>query len=247
VEYHTELLSKVGLYRTNGIHIKIPIYLSEPDENGHVLLLLADSDELIDYCLETQSYEVIARNGGITGSSTADYDGRYIWLFKQMDKDLLRWDVTTGGLNEYPLEPTGFLAPEDRVKFSVFSGLVDCGDYLLLFPAFANMIVRFDKKSETFSQYTEMPVPGENDIKKYKYGRPKRIENIVYAFSRYNNTIYRLDTTNGTVTAHSFAIDFASDDKTINCLRYHMEIENASPDGDAGEKIYRYVKKASGS
>jgi hypothetical protein len=246
VEYHTELFDKVGLYRKNGIHIKVPLYISEPDENGHVKILLADNGEIFDYCLESQSWEVTACNDDIIGRTMADYDGSYIWFFKLEDMRLLRWDVSTNELNEYPLDLDAFHVPEDSVKLSIFSGMVGCGDYLLLFPSYANKIVRFEKKSGSFSQYTDMSMPGVDDTATYKYDRPKKIGNIVYAFSRYNSTVYKLDITNGAVTTHKFAIDLACDNKTINCLRYHMETENASPDGDAGEKIYQHVKETCG-
>jgi hypothetical protein len=123
---------------------------------------------------------------------------------KNGSEALIRWDARAGEISAFAAFPDSFARPKTAA-----SSLrpIDCGDYLLLFPNWESAILRFDKRCETFSEYREMPVPDEPDHIQFKYGSPKRIGDRVFAFARFNKTVYELDIPSGTVREHRFRLD----------------------------------------
>ena len=58
--------------------------------------------------------------------------------------------------------------------------------FLLLFPGFANKLLKFDKGTEQFSEYSGLPVPVDENSDVFKCDKPKCVGNKAYAFARFN-------------------------------------------------------------
>jgi hypothetical protein len=207
VRYDTTLFDKIGLLINTGEYAKYPLYMSECSENGEITLLMRNCDSLISYNLQTQDIEYIATNPVLAKCEFADSDGNYFWVFTEDSTTLVKWNPISDITTKYSLSTDGFALPDIA---SSITGIVDCGEYILFYPGYASVIIRFDKQEEQFNEYKEMPVPEDEDNSIYKYFRPKRTGNKVYAFARYNGTMYELDTSSGEIKQHWFCLDKSS-------------------------------------
>jgi len=265
VTYDTLLFGRLGLLVDKGTHVKYPLYMSECSPEGKVTLLMRNCEHLIEYTLPTQGIEIVTSNPVLSKCVHADYDGRYYWLLTEKNKTLIKWDPTANNKIEYHMTDSGFFFLEDD---NVFAGIVDCEKYILLFPAYGNMILRFDKQTEQFSEYTEMPLPDSNESDAFKYDKPKAAERKIYAFARFNSRLYELNKTTDEVIPHSFSRCFTNyfsdihvpvDDTRLGNIAvfFNESIDNETNtdysrgetfldssinnDGSAGKLIYKYV------
>jgi len=204
VQYDTTLFDRVGLLTDAKTHIKYPLYISECSEDGKITLLMRNCEHFIRYTLQTQEVEFVAMNPALRHCLQADFDGKYFWLIAEKNKKIIKWNPDSDEMTDYYMSADGFsFSDDDRV----FTGISDCGSFLLLFPMLGNKLLKFDKKMKRFSEYMEIPVPVDLNDSIFKYCTPKHAEDKIYAFSRYNGTIYELDKLSGKVMAHKFCLD----------------------------------------
>ena len=220
VEYDTELFSQIGMLGSTGQFVKYPLYISECSTDGQITLMMRNSEHLIRYTLLTQEAEIIASDPIRAQCVHADSDGSVYWSITESSKKLIKWSAITNETVEYTI-PINVDTISDMS--TVFSGIADCGGYLLLFPAFGHAFQRFDKDSGVFSEYKEMPMP--HDLNLFLYDKPKRDRDIIYAFARYNSTMYELNRISGEITQHRFIID---EDSQKRYADDHLETLNAN-------------------
>ena len=204
VRYDTTLYNKIGLWANMGQLTKQPLYISECSDDGSITLLMRRCESLIRYNLFSQEIEIIATNPMLVQCVSAVFDGEDYWLITEDFTELIKWNPVSDNTTKYYLSTDGFILPNVA---SIITGIIDCGEYLLIFPGYATYILKFDKQSERFSEYKEMSVPVDEENILYKYDKPKRISDKVYAFARHNYTMYELDTSSSRITQHRFCLD----------------------------------------
>jgi len=204
VRYDTAIFEKIELLIDTKTHIKYPLYISECSADGKITLLMKNCEYLIKYTLSTQEIEFIASNSILSSCLNADFDGQDFWLIAEKNEKIVRWNPDSNKTTDYYISTDGF-SFSDAVN--VFRGISDCGNFLLLFPTCGNKLLKFDKKTERFSEYMEMPVPIGEKNSIYKYDRPKSAKDKIYAFARYNGTMYELDKPTSKVTPHKFCLN----------------------------------------
>lgn len=237
IAYHKKLFDTYGRILKDGIWLQYMSFVSNADKDGNILLISAPNFRLIKYNVITEKVDIIIEDKRLSQCYLADGDVNEIWLFNLDQMLLFYLDVRKKCISEFPFHLDGFFCE----KGDGLNSLVDCGDYLLLFPNYANMIVRFDKSTYAFSEYTDMPVLDKADVSTYKYRSCQKIGNHVFAPAIFKHTIYRLDTSTGIVTEHKFkttsicsAFEYAND-----TLRFQGDVV---VDGKAGQRIYGYTK-----
>jgi len=215
LDYNTRVFEKIGFYSDDGQYVKHPIYLSSCSEDGKITTIMRGSDKLIRYCLPTQDLEIISSSPVLEQCVCAEFDGKHFWLITNKYDKLVRWDPHSHQTVEYHISLRGNI-PD---CYSIFSGISDCGDFLLLFPGSGDVLIRFDKGTGHFDEYPDLPTMSSTGVSVYEYEPPKRINDKTYAFARFNYTIYELDRVSGTITPHRFYLDKDSSDTFREGLR----------------------------
>ena len=202
IQYDTTLYKRIDLIINDKKIVKYPLYISECSEDGKIILLMKNCEHLIRYNLLTQEVEIIATNPALSKCVRADFDGQDYWLIAEKNDKLIKWNPDNNVATEYLMSAGGFYFSEEEY---VFSGVADCGDYILLIPWIGSKFLKFDKKTEQFSEYLDMPVPIDDSI--FKYDRFKCVGDKMFAFARFDYTMYELDKSDGKVTPHKFKLD----------------------------------------
>jgi len=228
VRYDTMLFEKIGLLTNTEKSSKHPLIISECSEDGKITLLMRNCEHLIRYTLPTQEVEFIATNPALAHCIFADFDGQYFWLITENYENVIKWSPESNEAIDYYMPADGFNFSNEN---SVFSGISDCGNFLLLFPGHGNKLLKFDKITKRFSEYTEMPVPA--DVNNRKYDWPKRIGDKVYTLARHNGTMYELDKLSGKITPHKFCLD--KDDYKSYYSRYFDFSDSIAEENNFGD------------
>ncbi|MCL2689614.1 MAG: CDP-glycerol glycerophosphotransferase family protein [Chitinispirillia bacterium] len=205
VRYDTALFEKIGFLTDTKEHVKYPLYISECSEDGKITIVMRNCEHLIRYTLPTQEVEFITVNPSLRHCLRADFDGQNFWLIAEKNEKIVKWNPDSNETTDYYMSTDGFTFSDKNDIF--FYGISDCGSFLLLFPAYGNKLLKFDKKTECFSEYTEMPVPIDEMNSVFKYELPKSTKDKIYAFARHNYTMYELDKPSGNVTPHKFCLN----------------------------------------
>ncbi|MCL2153225.1 MAG: hypothetical protein FWH57_09765 [Oscillospiraceae bacterium] len=208
VRYDTMLYDNIGLLTETKQYAKYPLYMSECSADGEITLLMRDCQHLLRYTLPTQKIEIIASNLALSKCNQADFDGQDYWLISDKNDKLVKWVPVSNAVIEYNMLLGGYsFSGED----GVFTGIADCGDYILVFPGFGNAFLKFDKETGIFSEFKDMPMPEDSGV--YKYDKPKHAEDKLFAFARFNHTMYVLDRYPSIISQHKFVIDIDSQDR----------------------------------
>jgi hypothetical protein len=132
----------------------------------------------------------------LNGCENHCFDGDYIWLVPKDHKELLRWDYRTGAAMRYSHFPEGLNADIENVFFSY---IVDLGKSLLLIPKYGNMIIDFDKETNSMTESNIFDIPSDSRGEIYKFDNICRLGDKIFVFSRWNNAVYVLDCVSMTV------------------------------------------------
>lgn len=237
VSYQKKIFEKISVDTYDNKKSRYPLYISKPTKDGWVKILLYNTNEFFNYNLISQKYEIIQKNMGIRDVDLAEFSEGSLWLFNSNKKILLEWNISQNAICTYKLECKGFKTGKE----GSFSAICNCGDKLLLFPSFSNMVICFDKKECCFSNFLDLPVPNDDTIT-FKYDRPKKIGNKIFAFARFNSTIYEIDTKSGKISNHVFK--FAENDIswTMDFFKIPIDVNDGLIDGKAGGRIHEYTK-----
>ncbi|MCL2221610.1 MAG: CDP-glycerol glycerophosphotransferase family protein [Oscillospiraceae bacterium] len=227
VLYDEVLFEKIGLLTDTGDRAKYPVYISDCSEDGKINLIMRNCPHLIRYTLHTQNVEYIASNQALSHCLCADFDGEFYWLIGEANDKLIRWNPYSNDISEFKMADDGFTFPDAVL---IFTGITDCGEYLLLFPGFGEYLLKFDKAKEQFSECTDMPVAKGSGT--FNYDKPKVLGDKVYAFARHNNTMYVLDKRSDGITWHSFKLANESHES------YYSDINNSLCNDEISYGIY---------
>jgi len=227
VHYDVKLFERIGLLAYSKDAVKYPFYMSDCSEDGKVTLLMRNCEYLIVYTLSTQEIEFVASNPLLSRCVIADFDGQDFWLISEKYEKLIKWNPHSNIVTKYDLIVDGFNSLQSDY---VFSGISDCGDFLILFPGHGKKLLKFDKETENISEYTEMPVSDKNSDDISNYGKPKCFRDKVYAFARHNFTTYELNKSTGKVTQHQFRLADESHSSFINSYfdNIHISVNKSS-------------------
>lgn len=161
------------------------IYISSPTSNVV---------SIFDTISEKTSTKVIGSEN--SGFWHMVYDGIDIWLIPYKGRSLVRWNLDTDSIVELKNYPEGFSDLENEMGY--FIQLVDCEEYILVFPKCANMIIKIDKKTEKISEwkidlgFTE----GQRKSSNYNWGSNyyfvKRINDKLYTMTAYDNALLEI-------------------------------------------------------
>lgn len=228
VKYDEQLYKHIGLTTKSEETTKYPIYTSECDDGGTVTFLLRDCEHLVRYTLPTQKVEYIASNPILAQCVRACFDGQYYWLITENSDAVIKWDKDNDNVVKYPLPIDGASTIVNREY--VYSGIINCDDYLLLFPLNGCAIYKLDKETGTFDELESLPVPEDkyNRIKKYR--GPRRIGDKVYVFAEFSNTMYELDIPSGSVTERIFYINETDNGRYIGDYLQYILSEDDTDD-----------------
>ena len=208
VGYHTSFFDCIGLLTNDCKTIKYPVYVSECSGDGAITVLMRNCRHLVSYSLLTQGVEIVASNPVLEKCVRADFDGSDYWLISEDVSKLLRWNPVSDEIAEYNLPDSNTASMQIE---NVFSGLSDCGDYILLFPGFGEKVLKFEKNTGLFGEHDKLPEPAGLNNTVYKYDTPKCVDGKVYAFSRYDYTVHKLDKLTQEVVSYKFRM---SDDES---------------------------------
>jgi len=204
IQYDVKLFEHIGLLTDDGKRVKYLIYISECSDDGKVILLMKNCEHLIEYTLHTQEVQFISSNPILSKCIQADFDGQFYWFLIEKNEKIIKWDPKKNDITEYYMSVNSFSFAQDNYTFA---DIIDCGNFILLLPLYGDKILKFYKITEKFSEYTEMPVPVDDEGSIYKYERSKQTGNKLYTLSRNDSTIYELDKLTNIVTSHKFSLD----------------------------------------
>ena len=205
IKYDTTLFDLVGLLDCNNQYVKMPLYISEVDVSGSVIILMKDCNSLISYSLTTSEIMIIVNTNILTQIIHADFDGLFYWMITDQGDSLIKWNTNTLDSTYYEIPPNKY--PIDDLV-NMFSGISDCGEFLLLFPALGDTLLKFDKNTCLFSEFDEIAImQHQKGTDLLKFSVPKRLGDKLYAFARYNGAVCEIDRTTGIVTQQRFIMN----------------------------------------
>jgi len=229
IKYDTKLFDDIGFFTDSNETVKYPLYISECDDSGEVLLIMKDCDKLLRYNLETQGIVQSTAYGVPAKCCLADFDGSCFWFVSENNDKLINWEPETNKTVEYLFSKDGFNFQEMQYTFM---GISDFGEYLLLFPGYGPMILNFNKTSGTFSEYKDLPMPDNRHSNVFKYYAPKETNSKIYAFASFNGTVYEMDKISGKIAPHKFYLNEESKN------RYYNDFFNSIDDKNEHEAAY---------
>ena len=245
VVYHSQIYKRIGLKMRNNIMTKLLIFALMLDENdkpiffdnyptslpkdfkwsGNMFCLFQESDTIIRYNLETQQIIKIFNNKRFANVVQGMHDGESIWFTAREPLALLKVDLGKKTVTEFKNFPENFSPASQELANYDALYLVNCDSYILLFPALANMILRFDKTSETFEEFKGMPMLVDWTANKWKYGGAFRFGKSVFVPAHFNRILYELKLETGEVHEHIFECGKEDYEKYLKGNFWHLEPE----------------------
>jgi len=245
ITYHSQIYKQVGLKAKNNITTKRFIFALGLDESGKpiffdnyptvppkdfkwsgdIFCLFQETDTIMKYNLETQRISKIFSNKRFADAVQGIYDGKNIWITVREPLALLKIDLDKKNVVEFKNFPENFSpAAQNLVKGDALY-LVNCDSYIMLFPAFANMILRFDKETEIFEEFKGMPIAVDWTANRLKYGSVFRYGKKVFAYAHFNRVLYELNLETDNVTEHIFECSKEDYEKYFKGNFWHLEPE----------------------
>ena len=124
------------------------------------------------------------------------FDGNDYWLITFENNVIVRWNRESGKTCEYIKYPEGFKAGK-----SAFFDIICCGEYMLVFPKTANMILKIDIATGYMSEYKLALPYKEGERKESYYSWPnnyywvkKLDDEHVCAMTAYDSSLIMLNT-----------------------------------------------------
>jgi len=223
VSYNTALHDKIGLLIKDNEFVKYILHIRDCDDNGNVIMLMKNCEHLIRYSLISGEVDYIASNPVLVDIEHADFDGNDYWFLCEKSKRIIKWNPNIGIMNEYSLPKY-----EINVKSgeNAFSKLLDCKNYLLIFPNSNMNILMFDKKSEVFIYYDMPESICGNLSSRYIFIRHNKEK--VYFIAECNYVLCELDKSTKEIIPHKILIDRKS--IKANFTKYYNECNNITID-----------------
>lgn len=163
-----------------------------------LLMALAQDNLVMEFDMESGNtkFHTVGKKGNNYWNMT--YDGKDYWLIQNENKNaesIVKWNYETKTTTEYFDFPSGFVGEQNN-----FNEIVFCGDYLLVFPRFANMILKIDIKTGMISEFESRLGYNEgernssyNNLKCNYYFAKRYSDNYVLAMSMSNNSLIKID------------------------------------------------------
>jgi len=216
VEYRTEFRDAMIKKSQDGKLVDKPAFLQHL-VGSKMLVVMREIGELVEYDLETCEITKIASFEKLITSERLFNDGKFIWIVDKDHDSIGRWDYSIDEFKTFDKFPEGFIANKD---LRCFSGILDCGEDLLMLPLYANMAIRLNKSSGKMSREAAIPVPRDDKCNIYKYDfNYQTRDGKFFIFARFNSTVYELDTkTPDTVIPHKFTISDEDYDKYMQSV-----------------------------
>ena len=143
------------------------------------------------------TYEVKVINIGTQSYSSICDDGKYIWLMPRRDGEIVRWNPDTGEIMFCSDYPEGFLVGS-------MIGCVCCGDYILAFPEYGNMVLKIDIYSgemesvEAFNKICNWPF-NEMSMDDITFSALSMHENNIYLYAARASRMVKYDIVKGCI------------------------------------------------
>lgn len=205
VRYDTEMHALINAKQCDGDYLKYPVCMTDSDEQGNVLTVFTGCDSVMRYNLVSRELHNLVQLP-IESKHIVDgvFDGNSLWVFAVHPDAFVRIDLATGGFTRFNQFPSGYSKTTNKDKFKV----VDCGAYLLLLPYFGDMIVKFDKATETMTGVSDIHIPNKE--------QPKFEASVIsgghlYIPSLFDGGVYDFEMAGGTVAKHVFSVKNADD------------------------------------
>ncbi|MCL2100243.1 MAG: CDP-glycerol glycerophosphotransferase family protein [Fibromonadales bacterium] len=242
VAYQSQLYQQIGLKAKDNIATKRLIFALALDENGkaiffdnypafikdfkwsaNMLCLFSEMDTIMKYNLETQKLAKIFSNKRFANAVQGIYDGKNIWISAREPLALLKVDLDKKNVMEFKNFPENFRPGAQNLLKHDALYIANCDSYLLLFPAFSNMILRFDKETNVFEEFKGLPIPVDWTANRAKYGGAFRIGKKVFALAQFNRILYELNLENGEISEHIFECSKDDYEKYFKGNFWHLE------------------------
>jgi hypothetical protein len=224
VSYQSQVYKQIGLKTKNNISTKHLVFALMQDETGkavffsdypncppknfkwgvNMFCLFYETDTIMKYNLETQNAAKIFSNRRFANAVQGIYDGKYVWITANEPLSLLKVDLDNKTVMEFKHFPENFRAGSKELSKYDILYIANCDSYLLLFPLFSNMILRFDKKTNIFEEFKGMPIPVDWTANKPKYGGAFRYGKKVFVLAQFNRVLYELNLENNEISEHIF-------------------------------------------
>lgn len=241
--YYSQIYKQIGLKAKNNITTKRFVFILALDENdkpiffdnypttiskdfkwsGNMFCLFQETDTIMKYNLETQRMSKVFSNKRFADVVQGTYDGTNLWLTVREPLALLKVDLDKKSVTEFKKFPENFKPVSQELAKSDALHLVNCDSYIMLFPAFANMILRFDKETEVFEEFKGMPIPVDWTANKGKYGGAFRYGKSVFVCAHFNRVLYELNLETDKVTEHIFECSNEDYEKYFKGNFWHLE------------------------
>jgi hypothetical protein len=243
IAYKSEIYKQIGLKAENGIQTKNLVFGLGLDENdkpifyddypaipifkwsANMFCIFYETDLIMKYNLETQRMTKILSNKKFANAVQGIYDGKHIWITTRNPLSLLKIDIDKKNVMEFKEFPENFKPSSQELSKQDAFYLVNCDSYLLLFPLFSNMILRFDKNTNSFEQFKGMPIPVDWTVNKPKYGGAFRIGKKVFVLALFNRILYELNIETGDILEHVFECNKPDYEKYFKGNFWHLEPE----------------------
>ncbi|MBD8497953.1 hypothetical protein [Paenibacillus arenosi] len=201
--------------------------------NNLMMLAFAQDNIIMEFNMDSGSTKIhrVGNPGNNYWGMT--FDGKEYWLIQnESDKAeaIVKWNYETGETVEYSDFPNEFIGNKKN-----FNEIICCGEYLLVFPRFSNMIVKIDVATGKMSEFKTGLDYKEGERKssyyhlKCNYYFAKKHDGHVVAMSMYDNSLINIDIKTEKVTKMKVELnenDISSYISFQNGFDYDLSIED---------------------
>lgn len=199
--------------RNPSFDINKPLFYDCVQIKEDILLMpCAQDNKILEFNIKTETTKLhtVGKSGNNYISIT--YDGTNCWLIQnecKKQESIVRWNYDTGKTDEFYNYPDGFSGSR-----GFFRRIVHCGNYLLAFPRFSNMIVKIDILSgkmtelKTNFEYREGQRKSDYHNMESNYIFAKTYnDNYIIAISMYDSSLIKININTEEATKVKLKID----------------------------------------
>ena len=148
----------------------------------------AGYDTVIEYNFDTLVCEKVAALDEIADCENMRVIDEFLWIVPKGHQEILRLNYATNEITKYNNFPDGFRSPKDK---NCFSAIHDWGIWILLLPAYGNMVLRLNKASGEIMEHLVLPACGNGDGSILEYDATiKDWGDKKLFFQRYDRAVY---------------------------------------------------------
>lgn len=216
--------------------------------NNSLLMPFSQDNIVMEFDMLTSETKIHKVGKGGNNYWDMTFDGVDYWLIQHESENsetIVRWNYESGETIEYSIFPSGFVNEQKN-----FNEIVYCGEYLLAFPRFSNMIIKINVETGEMSEFKTGKGYKEGERKSIYYNLKNNYYfakfykgDYVIAMSMYDNSLLKINIKTEEVTKINIKLTKNDIDSYISFKNDYMSTQSAARDYYYIESKYLTLNK----